>query len=116
MPAGNLPPQGTLYIKNFGGTRWSQPNGPNTTVFPQQQVNQPFLAYPTSGQIWAENSGLWVCGCGHWQNCITIFRDYDNVQQISVAVIACSLCSFIQRYQSPYESITDPMRFPVIIP
>jgi hypothetical protein len=69
---------GTLYNPKQSGIAWSQPGGPGTTVFPQEQVNVPFAAYPTGGQLWAENSGIWVAGCGHWQNEPMIWQDFDG--------------------------------------
>jgi hypothetical protein len=69
---------GTLYNPRQSDIAWSQPGGPGTTVFPQEQVNVPFTAYPTGGQLWAENSGIWVAGCGHWQNEPMIWQDFDG--------------------------------------
>jgi hypothetical protein len=69
---------GTIYRPNWGGINFTQPGGPYTTVYPQEQVNVPFAAYPTGGQLWAENSGIWVAGCGHWQNEPMIFQDFDG--------------------------------------
>jgi hypothetical protein len=111
-----LPAIGTLAVANWNGIAWSQPGGAGTTVYPQEQVNVPFTAYPVGGQIWAENSGLWVLGCGHWQNAVLILRSYDPVNQVSAALICCALCTFVQRIQEPYESIENPLLFPVIIP
>jgi len=68
---------GTLYEQNWGNIPWSQPAGPYTTVYPQEQINVPFAAYPVQGMIWAENSGLWVCGCSHFVNEPMIFFDPD---------------------------------------
>jgi hypothetical protein len=66
---------GTLYNPRQSNIPWTQPGGPGTTVYPQEQINVPFAAYPVVGQIWAENSGLWVAGCGHWINEPMIFQD-----------------------------------------
>jgi hypothetical protein len=94
---------------------WSQPDGANTTVYPTENTG-PFTAYPVPGQMFAENSGMWFFGCGHSVMLPLVFRDYDNMLGESVAVICCPMCTFIQRYQSPYESIQDPFNFPIIIP
>lgn len=69
---------GSLYNPRQSGIPWSQPNGPGTTVYPQQQIGTPFTAYPVSGWVWAENSGIWVSGCGHWQNEPMIFQDSNG--------------------------------------
>lgn len=116
MPFENLPPIGALYIPNWNGIAWSQPNGFGTTVYPQEQIGTPFAAYPVVGEIWAENSGLWVLGCGHWENAVIIFRDYDEMLGSSAALVCCALCTYIQRIIEPYEEFTNPMAFPVVIP
>jgi hypothetical protein len=69
---------GTLYRQNWGGINFTQPGGPYSTVFPQEQINVPFIAYPTGGQLWAENSSMWVCGCGHWVSEPMVFQDFDG--------------------------------------
>lgn len=115
MPFEKLPAQGTLYIPEFSGIAWSQPGGSNTQVFPAQ-ANGPFTAYPVVGQMFSESSGMWFFGCGHSVMMPMVFRDYDNMLGESVAVICCPMCSFIARYTSPYESIYNPLLFPVIIP
>jgi hypothetical protein len=117
VPFANLLPPGSLYIQNFQGVAWFQPNGVGTQVFPAQNVGNQYAFSPTPGMIvWSENSGIWYFGCGHSVMEPMIFRDYDNMLGVSVAVICCPMCSFIQRYQSPYESIDDPFQFPIIIP
>jgi hypothetical protein len=116
MPFATLPAIGSLYYPNFNHIAWSQPGGYGTTVFPQQLIGIPFEAYPVPGQIWAENSGLWVLGCGHWQNQMRVFRDYDAETGMSAAILCCSLCTYVQRIQEPYESITNEFNFPILIP
>lgn len=81
---------GTLYNPKQSGIAWSQPGGPGTTVYPQEQVNVPFTAYPVVGQLWAENSGVYVCGCGHWINEAMIFEDADGFI-VSLAYLQDSL-------------------------
>ena len=118
MPFENLPAQGTLYVPNWSGISWSQPGGPNTTVYPQQQsASSPSFAPTVPGYPpWFEGGMLWPLGCGHWNDAMTIFRDYDNMLGTSVAIVCCSMCSFIQRYISPYEAIDNPNSYPVILP
>lgn len=116
MPFENLLPPGSLYAKNFNGVAWYQliPGG---TVYPQQNVGNQYQFSPVPGMIiWSENSGLWYFGCGHSVMEPMIFRDHDDMLGVSVAVICCPMCSYIQRYQSPYESIEDPFQFPIILP
>lgn len=115
MPLANLF-VGSLYIQNYNGTAWSQPGGPGTTVYPQQQIGTNYAAYPVVGQIWAENSGLWVAGCGHWFDCVRVFHDYDNMLESSAAVICCPLCSFLIRLIEPYDQIYNVNDNMIIIP
>lgn len=67
---------GTQYNPKQSGIAWTQPGGPYTTVYPQEQINVPFSAYPVPGQLFAENSGIWVAACGHWMDEPMIFFDY----------------------------------------
>jgi hypothetical protein len=69
---------GTLYEKNWGGIAFTQPGGPYTQVFPAEAVNVPFTAYPVPGQVFAENSSPWVCGCLHWVDEPMVFQDHDG--------------------------------------
>jgi len=117
VPFANLPPQGTLYIQNFNGIAWAQPGGPNTPVYPQQQIGVQYQFEPTPGSIiWSENSGLWSFSCSHWAMEPMIFQDFDEMLGVSVAVITCPICTCVSRYQSPYSSIHDVFAYPIIIP
>jgi hypothetical protein len=111
-----LPAIGTLYVRNWGGTNWTQPGGPGTTVFPQEAVNVPFSAYPVPGQVISETSGLWVLGCGHWENAMRIFMDYDPMTGLSAAILTCGLCTYIQNIIEPYNAIFNPVQYPILIP
>jgi hypothetical protein len=91
------PPVGTFYIPNYNGIPWSQPGGPNTTVYPQQE-NGPWLQYPVPGQWFSESSGLFSVGCGHWVDLPKIFVDVGLIGGIRMAAVCCPLCSFIQYY------------------
>jgi hypothetical protein len=110
-----LAPIGTIYVPGWMGIAWSQPGGPGTQVFPAENTG-PFTAYPVGGQLFAENSGLWFFGCQHSVMLPMIFRDYDSVTLMSAAMICCPICTYLQRVQEPYESIDDPMRYPIVIP
>jgi hypothetical protein len=112
----SLPAIGSLAVANYGGVQWSQPGGVGTQVFPAEQTG-PFLAYPVQGVLWAENSGLWSFPyCLHWANLPLIMRSYDPNTQMSAALICCPMCSCIARIQEPYESIENPLLFPIVIP
>jgi hypothetical protein len=109
-----IPPLGSLYITNYQGIAWSQPI-PGGTVYPQQNTG-PF-GYPGNQILMQEpGQGLWTSGCGHWWDCIQVFRDYDSDAQQSAAVLCCPLCSFLIRVVEPYELIEDPIQYMILIP
>lgn len=73
---------GTQYNPNQSGVPWTQPGGPGTLVYPQQQINVvwgPPNGYPVPGQFFIESSGLFVAGCGHWQDYPRIFVDQSAI-------------------------------------
>jgi hypothetical protein len=105
---------GSLYVQNWNGVTWSQPSGPGTTVYPQQNTGS--FGYPANQLLMQEpGQGLWVSSCGHWLDAWQIFRDYDTVAEQSVAIIACPICSNIQQVLSPFESIYDAIQHPIIV-
>jgi hypothetical protein len=85
-------PLGTLYFSpiSAGVTVWTQPGGPGTLVFPQQQPG--------------EMIGLFSFGCGHWFNNICVVFEADT-DQVQVAYLICPLCSYIQRAIKPGSDI-----------
>lgn len=105
---------GTLWEPNFNGVAWEQPGGAGTLVFPQQQSGE-FLAYPVPGQLWLEQTGLFVAGCGHWQDYPRIQRAYDEMLDTSVALVICALCSYIQYSVAPYDLIYNVEQFPIVL-
>ena len=104
---------GSLYIPDYHGIAWSQPGGVGSAVLPGP--NDGSFGYPGNQLRMQESgSGLWVSSCQHWLDAWQIFRDVDNNGQ-SVAIIACPVCSNIQRVISPYEAIYDTIQYPIII-
>lgn len=98
---------GTLYRANYNGTAWSQPGGPGTTVYPQQN-DGPFTNYPVPGQFIIEaGESLWRAACGHGFDYPVVFKDFDDATGLSAAVVACPLCSLITRLIEPYNQISD---------
>ena len=84
-------------------------------MYPQQN-NGPFLAYPVPGQFFEEaGEALWRSGCGHGWDCIQVFRDYDSDTDMSVAILACPICTFIINYVEPYERVDDVIQYPILI-
>lgn len=116
MPFANLPPVGTQYNPRFNNIKWSQPGGPGTLVFPQQQ-NGPFTNYPVPGQFFIELSGLFVAGCGHWMNLPRVFNDHDNMLDEDVVAVCCELCTYIQYYapRSQYYDLSSVSATPITL-
>lgn len=108
---------GLQYDPTWNNVAWSQPGGPSTIVFPQQE-NSPWLNYPVPGQWFVELTGLWVSGCGHWQDFPLIIEDFDCTTGKSVALVCCSLCSYLNYVIEPFSSAvySDPQfGIPIII-
>src|ERR1700722_11838794 len=92
---------GTMYIQPNGPNGyWTQPDGPYTLVYPQQASGN--VNY-FSTEPFNEKSAQFMFGCGHSVNEAMVFRDYDYENEISVALICCEMCTFIQRIIEPYE-------------
>jgi hypothetical protein len=90
---------GTMYLP--GGFRglFSQPGGPNTTVFPEQVRASSNLL---SIEPFTELSGIYIFGCGHSANEVYVFRDV-NEDGIPTAILCCPVCSFVSRTITPYQ-------------
>lgn len=108
---------GTLYQSPFNYILWTQPGGPGTTVYPQQEnaIYDPPQNPIPPGIFFSESSGLWFAGCGHNMDTWHIFTDYDDTTNMSAAVITCNLCSYIVQIIEPRERIDDVMQFPIIV-
>lgn len=107
---------GTLYIPRYNNIAWTQPLGPGTTVYPQQN-NGAFANYPIPGLTFVEaGCSLWLFGCGHGADVIKVFRDYDASTGTSAAVCCCPMCSYLSRIIEPYEMWTDSTQYPILIP
>ena len=108
---------GVQYDPHRGGVNWSQPNGPNTLVYPQQQnqVYQSTVNPIPPGSFFSEFTGLWFAGCGHSSMAPLVFREWDYTTNQSVALICCELCSYCQSTVEPYSEIYDPVAFPILI-
>jgi hypothetical protein len=112
---------GLQLYPRYNSIAWTQPLGKGTAVLPAQANNSPFTAFPVPGNVIDEvGMSLWHLGCGHGIDVIRIFKDFDTDTQTQCAVVACSVCSYIQRIISPYEDATinnPPMpKYPIIVP
>ena len=109
------PAVGSLYIQNYNGIAWSQPGGIGTTVYPQQNTGS--FGYPGNQILMQEpGQGLWTAGCGHWYDCLQVFKDIDVCTNQNIALFCCPLCSYIIRAVEPFDSIYDPVSSYILIP
>lgn len=100
---GSLYPEGGLH-----DIAWSQPGGPGTRVFPQQQTGQDYF----STKPFSELSGVFVSPCGHYQDNPTIQREYDYDTNQSCALVQCSLCGYVAYVIEPFEDALSTIQYP----
>lgn len=106
MPA-NTWQIGTFYIQPNGPNGyWHQPGGPGTPVIPplQVQANSELLSI----EPFTEKTGVYIFGCGHSVNRAQIYTDWDYETEMTVALIACPMCSFVQRIIEPASDALGP--------
>jgi hypothetical protein len=65
---------------------WTQPGGPGTLVFPQQELGQ---------QV-----ALFSFACGHWSNHINVVVEQSD-PGVQSALLVCPLCSYVFRIMTP---------------
>jgi hypothetical protein len=107
-PVATIPLLGSLFFGGLvnGEKVWSQPGGPGTIVYPQQQIG--------------EQIGLWVEGCAHWFNSWDVRENAWNPPSfifayvVPSAFVLCPLCGYVQRIITPFDLIQDPVANPII--
>jgi hypothetical protein len=72
--------------KGIGGI-WSQPGGPGTPVYPQQQLNPTSVIPPFSTAPVSEYTGQFVAGCGHWMMEPAIQQAWSDAEQSYVKLV-----------------------------
>src|SRR5208283_4728132 len=92
---------GALYPPDEIYAKFTQPGGPGTPVFPQQQIG--------------EQIGTFMADCGHyfldWMVQMGSYKDNEGVTH-RVALITCPLCGYLNQIVDPYELInTDAFYF-----
>lgn len=108
---------GLQYDPHWLNIPWTQPGGKGTQVFPAQANNAPMTSFPVPGQVINEvGMSLWIFGCGHGADEPRIFRDFDSGTGLSCAIVACPICTYIMRLIEPYETYTNPITNPIVIP
>jgi hypothetical protein len=100
-----------MYVQPNGPNGlFRQPGGPNTQVFPAQQVGGGY----ESIQPFNELSGVFVAGCGHSQDSPMVQQEYDEDTGELVSLIICSVCSFIQ-YSLPVAQALSTVYSPQLV-
>lgn len=83
------------------GQIWSQPGGPGNLVLPAQvKASSAYLDITP----FTELTGQFIGSCGHSFNMCYVFQEYDYENDVSVALLCCSLCGCVQRTISPFEA------------
>ena len=104
---------GLQYDKRWNNIAWSQPDGVNGKVYPQEITgNSNLLSWIPFNEL----TGVFILGCGHSVNQCMVFQDWDYTTGMSVALICCSICTFIQRTIEPYSAIQDPIINAILYP
>lgn len=118
MPSGtNTWQLGVMYYGGLvnGQPFFTQPGGPLTEVLPSQVNAQPWADYPIPGLILNEYSPWWAPGCGHSIKTWKIIREFDYLNQVSVALVCCEVCSYVQSTIEPFEDWLDPIARAIIV-
>lgn len=109
----SLPVLGSLLYPDWNGIAWVQSGGPGTTVLPGPN-DGPF-GYPVPGVNMQESgSGLWPSVCGHWLDTWEIFMGYDEVSNQNAAIVACPVCSCVNRIIIPYSNIYNTVTYQIV--
>lgn len=93
---------GVPYTFNFQGAGpvfWSQPGGPGTAVYPQEQVNNLWPEWPGAAVMTINEVGTLglSAGCGHRFDAYKVLQEYDYTQNEPCQLLVCPLCSYVQR-------------------
>jgi hypothetical protein len=115
MPAEQQFVVGQLYNGGLvnGLPFWTQPGGIGTQVFPEQPRQFP-LQFEGYYQVPMTYPSLYVAGCLHAFNCYSIYKVYDPVNDIQVALIACPACSYIQQIL-PWDDYINYEITPIVV-
>jgi hypothetical protein len=105
---------GLQYDPKWNNIAWSQDGGVGTKVYPQQVTGNSNIL---SIEPFNELDGVYILGCGHSINEALIFRDWDYDTGMSVALICCSICTYIQSRVEPYElALTNDLQYAILFP
>jgi len=112
MPA-NTWEIGALYPPGgLNNIKWSQPSGVGGIVYPQQQVSADYYIGNQAITPFSELTGIFSVQCGHFCNYPLIQQEWDFENDISVALICCPICGFVQYTLSPFSAALDTVAEP----
>ena len=113
MPANDWQVGLQLYPR-WNNIEWSQPDGIGGLVYPQQPTGNSDLF---STVAFNSKTGVYIFGCGHSVNQSMVFREWDYDTDMSVALIACPSCSFVQRTIEPFsEAVLNSLQNAILFP
>ena len=100
--------------KQNGQQVWTQPGGVGTLVYPQPQQYSPenYQGYQQSQMSYP---ALYCFGCGHYQNCPTVYEVYQPSLNEQVALVCCNQCGFIAQIIAPYSDFQSYIDTPLIV-
>jgi hypothetical protein len=108
---------GVMYEQGIvsGQPFFTQPDGPGSQVFPTQANAIPWLAYPIPGLILNEYVPWWAPSCGHSIKFWKVFREWDYDNDTDVALVCCSVCTFVQSTIEPFDEWMNPIERAIIV-
>jgi len=110
-PINTIPQLGTLFHggKVYGEQIWTQPGGPGTTVYPQQQPGEEVAMFA-------------MPYCGHWTNNFVVQINAFNPPSFQVdyvvpsAFLLCPLCGCVARILTPASLYLDMTENYILLP
>ena len=93
---------------------YTQEGGPGTVVSPREGVG-PWPEWPIAGQIISTYNPWWAPPCGHSCKYLAVVREYDYINQTSVALVCCNHCYFVIRYIAPFEEYLNPIQNAILV-
>jgi len=111
------------YQGSFNGVAnfYTQPGGPGTQVFPANQRNTVWSAWPGAATMTINEVANWVNpGCQHVVKMFTVIQEFDYVLGQPVQLLTCPTCSYVQRAvygttQNGMPELYDPYAYCVIV-
>ena len=108
---------GEMYFLGLlnGQPFYTQAGGPGTAVTPTQRNGEPWLDYPTVGQVINEFMPFWTPGCGHSICTWKLIKEWDYDTNMDCCLVACEVCSYVQSVIEPYDLALNPQQYAIII-